>query len=132
MLFRSTVEGTHPGALACVISGAHDLVDWPQDALIDRAMADLKADLPQVKRARLLHALVVKERQATFSPRPEAEADRPSHATPIRNLFLAGDWTATCWPATMEGAVRSGYLAAEALLECIGGSEELVKPGLTD
>ena len=110
-----TVEGTQPGALACVISGAYEVVDWPQDALIDRAVADLKADLPQVKRARLIHALVVKERQATFSPRPEAEADRPPHATPIRNLLLAGDWTATGLPPTVESAVVSGHRAVDLM-----------------
>lgn len=108
-----TVASSTPGALACVISGAHEVVDWPQDALIDRAMADLKADLPQVRRARLIHALVVKERQATFSPRPEAESARPPQTTPLANLFLAGDWTATGLPPTVESAVLSGHRAAD-------------------
>jgi uncharacterized protein with NAD-binding domain and iron-sulfur cluster len=57
----------------------------------------------------------VKEQRATFSAAPETEALRPGSKTSIPNVFLAGDWTRTGWPATMEGAVRSGYLAAEAI-----------------
>ncbi len=58
---------------------------------------------------------MIKEVRATYSPRPGIEAYRPSQTTAWPRVFLAGDWTATGWPATMEGAVRSGYLAAEAL-----------------
>jgi len=57
----------------------------------------------------------VKEIRATFSARPGLEALRPGNRTHVPNLFLAGDWTKSGWPATMEGAVRSGYLAAEAI-----------------
>jgi uncharacterized protein with NAD-binding domain and iron-sulfur cluster len=55
---------------------------------------------------------------------------RPAQTTPLDNLFLAGDWTATGWPATMEGAVRSGYLAAEALVRRLGREERFVQPDL--
>jgi uncharacterized protein with NAD-binding domain and iron-sulfur cluster len=55
---------------------------------------------------------------------------RPAQTTPLANLFLAGDWTATGWPATMEGAVRSGYLAAEGVLRRWGKSERIVVPDL--
>jgi uncharacterized protein with NAD-binding domain and iron-sulfur cluster len=58
---------------------------------------------------------VIKEVHATFSPVPGGDAFRPSHVSPWPKLFLAGDWTATGWPSTMEGAVRSGYGAAQAL-----------------
>ena len=58
---------------------------------------------------------MVKEIRATFSAKPGLEAHRPVSRTSIANLFLAGDWTRSGWPATMEGAVRSGYLAAEAV-----------------
>jgi uncharacterized protein with NAD-binding domain and iron-sulfur cluster len=61
---------------------------------------------------------------------PGVDRWRPAQPTPIANLFLAGDWTATGWPATMEGAVRSGYLAAEALLARRGKPERLVQPDL--
>jgi uncharacterized protein with NAD-binding domain and iron-sulfur cluster len=59
---------------------------------------------------------VIKEVHATFSPEPGVDRWRPAQDAGLRNLFLAGDWTRTGWPATMEGAVRSGYLAAEAVL----------------
>ncbi len=55
---------------------------------------------------------------------------RPSQGSPLTNLLVAGDWTATGWPATMEGAVRSGYLAAQALLERKGIREQLLQPDL--
>jgi zeta-carotene desaturase len=63
---------------------------------------------------------VVKEIRATFSARPGLETHRPGNRTKVANLFLAGDWTKSGWPATMEGAVRSGYLAAEAVTEAAG------------
>jgi zeta-carotene desaturase len=67
--------------------------------------------------------VVIKETAATFSPEPGSDAWRPPQRTAVANLFLAGDWTSTGWPATMEGAVRSGYLAAEALARSAGYSE---------
>ena len=73
---------------------------------------------------------VVTEHAATFSAVPGVDRWRPAQASPIANLFLAGDWTATGWPATMEGAVRSGYLAAEALLARLGKPERLLRPDL--
>jgi uncharacterized protein with NAD-binding domain and iron-sulfur cluster len=63
---------------------------------------------------------VIKEVHATYSPRPGIDAYRPQQSTAWPRVFLAGDWTATGWPATMEGAVRSGYLAAEALARSAG------------
>jgi uncharacterized protein with NAD-binding domain and iron-sulfur cluster len=72
----------------------------------------------------------VTEHGATFAVRPGVDALRPPQRTPIDGLFLAGDWTDTGWPATMEGAVRSGYLAAEALLRRAGQPAELVQPDL--
>jgi uncharacterized protein with NAD-binding domain and iron-sulfur cluster len=72
----------------------------------------------------------VTEHAATFSAVPGVDRWRPGQETPIRNLFLAGDWTATGWPATMEGAVRSGYLAAEALLRRLGSPATLIQPDL--
>jgi len=71
-------------------------------------------------------AHVVKEARATFSARAGLDALRPPARTAIPNLFLAGDWTRTGWPATMEGAVRSGYLAAEAVAEAAGRPERFV------
>jgi uncharacterized protein with NAD-binding domain and iron-sulfur cluster len=73
---------------------------------------------------------VVTEHHATFSAVPGVDRWRPVQASPLDNLFVAGDWTATGWPATMEGAVRSGYLAAEALLCRLGEAARLVQPDL--
>ena len=73
---------------------------------------------------------VVTEHAATFSAVPGVDRWRPAQASPIPNLFLAGDWTATGWPATMEGAVRSGYLAAEAPARPAGqaGTDRATRP----
>jgi uncharacterized protein with NAD-binding domain and iron-sulfur cluster len=73
---------------------------------------------------------VITEHAATFSAVPGVDAWRPAQQTPIANLLLAGDWTKTDWPATMEGAVRSGYLAAEALLRSRGEKVKLLQPDL--
>ena len=67
-----------------------------------------------------MKSTVIKEVNATYSPQPGIDAHRPKPATDWPRVFLAGDWTATGWPATMEGAVRSGYLAAEALAQAAG------------
>jgi squalene-associated FAD-dependent desaturase len=80
-----------------------------------RIHEELRRIFPAATEAKLLRARVVTEHSATFSAVPGVDSCRPSQHTPIRNLFLAGDWTNTGWPATMEGAVRSGNLAAEAV-----------------
>ena len=70
---------------------------------------------PAAREAEIARFLVVKERRATFRPIPGAAARRLPQATPVPNLVLAGDWTRTRWPSTMESAVLSGVLAADAL-----------------
>jgi zeta-carotene desaturase len=76
----------------------------------------------------LLKATVIKEVNATFSPEPGVNRWRPGQEIGVKNLCLAGDWTRTGWPATMEGAVRSGYLAAEALLAGFGQRRTYLQP----
>jgi zeta-carotene desaturase len=71
---------------------------------------------------------VVKEVRATFSPAPGIELRRPGAQTRFANFFLAGDWTRSGWPATMEGAVRSGYLAAEAVCAAAGRPRNFLRP----
>ena len=71
----------------------------------------------------------MKEVRATFSATPGIEAIRPVNKTSIPNLFLAGDWTRSGWPSTMEGAVRSGYLAAEAVTEFLGSQTAVPDSG---
>lgn len=106
--------------LLAVISAARGLLTLPREELVQLALRDLAEFLPPVRQARLESATVVREAEATFSAVPGLEAIRPRAVTPIPNLFLAGDWTRTGWPATMEGAVRSGYLAAEAVAAAAG------------
>jgi squalene-associated FAD-dependent desaturase len=91
---------------------------------------ELKRVLPSATAAVLRRARVITEHAATFSAVPGVDKWRPPQQSPISNLFLAGDWTATGWPATMEGAVRSGYLSAEALCHKGGISRRFVQPDL--
>ncbi|MGH9743121.1 MAG: FAD-dependent oxidoreductase, partial [Candidatus Acidiferrum sp.] len=102
----------------------------PRQEIIDLCLAEVRHALPAAREANLLKATVIKEAAATFSPQPSVDRWRPMQQTSIAGLFLAGDWTATGWPATMEGAVRSGYLAAEAVLRSAGESKQFLQPDL--
>jgi zeta-carotene desaturase len=103
-----------------VVSAARGLLEMSRGEVIELAVGELAEFFPRVREARLEKAEVIKEVRATFSARPGVEAFRPASETSVANLFLAGDWTRTGWPATMEGAVRSGYLAAEAITKAAG------------
>jgi zeta-carotene desaturase len=98
-----------------VVSASRSLETMPRADVIALALRELADFFPAVKEAKLEKSHVVKEIRATFSASPGLESRRPLSRTSIPNLFLAGDWTRSGWPATMEGAVRSGYLAAEAV-----------------
>jgi zeta-carotene desaturase len=87
--------------------------------IIELACKEIREFFPAAKTAKLMRSHVIKEVRATYSSRPGLQADRPGTETKHRNLFLAGDWTNTGWPATMEGAVRSGYNAAAAVLAAV-------------
>jgi squalene-associated FAD-dependent desaturase len=100
-----------------VISAAHRLVDYDNETLKERVLDELHTLWPTVHAAKLLHARVVSYPAAVFSLQPGVEPLRPPQNTPVTNLFLAGDWTSTGWPATMEGAVSSGQRAVELLCE---------------
>ncbi len=108
-------SGESGSYLELVVSASKTLVDKPRQEIIDLALRELAEFFPAVREAQLTKATVVKEVHATFAPAPGSDAYRAAQATPWPRLFLAGDWTATGWPATMEGAVRSGYGASEAL-----------------
>ena len=97
------------------MSAAERAVPRPNAELAAAAEAALRRYFPAMAEARVLRSLVMREPDATFSCDPEAEALRPGPATPVRGLVLAGDWTATGLPATIEGAVRSGRTAARLL-----------------
>jgi zeta-carotene desaturase len=123
--------GSESGSyLEVVVSACRSLVQKPRQEIIDLALRELADFFPAVKNAKLVKATVVKEVHATFSPLPGSDAYRPNAATPWPRVFLAGDWTATGWPATMEGAVRSGYIAAEALCRAARREERFLVPDL--
>ena len=114
--------------LQVVVSASRTLTEMPRADVIALALRELAEFLPAVREAQLIKAHVVKEVRATFSACPGLEAKRPLAVTPVPNLFLAGDWTRSGWPATMEGAVRSGYLAAEAVAAQLGQPQQFLKP----
>jgi len=113
---KGKILGTGENYVSLVLSGAHDHVARSKEDLLEMALRELRALLPGMRDAKLTHSLVIKERFATFSPRVGVEAFRLPAVTPVRGLYLAGDWTATGLPATIEGAVRSGYTAADFIL----------------
>lgn len=114
--------------LLLVVSASRRWLELGREEIVELARRELAEFLPESGRAELVRAHVVKEVRATFSPAPGVEAKRPGARTQIGNLFLAGDWTSTGWPATMEGAVRSGRLAAEAVCEAAGRPRRFVIP----
>jgi squalene-associated FAD-dependent desaturase len=101
--------------LSLVISAADEFINLNKKQLVEIAMEDLRRVLPRAQDAKVNHSLVMKEKRATFLPSPGLEALRPNARTKFDNLFLAGDWTATGYPATIEGAVMSGKSAAELI-----------------
>jgi hydroxysqualene dehydroxylase len=100
--------------LSLVISAAYEEAAWTNEPLIEAGVADCVAVFGEAARSPY-HAVVIREKRATFSLSPSVEALRPGTRTPVPGLFLAGDWTATGLPATVEGAVRSGESAAECV-----------------
>jgi zeta-carotene desaturase len=110
-------------ALHGVISAARHWAGRPRSECLPIFHEQIRQIFPAARDAKLERGVVVVEKRATFSPLPGVDRFRPTQAPPpngIANLFLAGDYTRTGWPATMEGAVRSGYLAAEAVLQSPG------------
>ncbi len=109
-----------------VVSASRSLVPLARQEVIDLAWKEFREFFPSARGARLERAHVIKETRATFSAVPGLEALRPGPVTKFPNLFLAGDWTRSGWPATMEGAVRSGYLAAEAVTQAAGRPQKFL------
>jgi squalene-associated FAD-dependent desaturase len=119
-----------PSYVELVVSASKSLIEKPRQEVIDLALRELQEFFPRAREARLVKATVIKEVNATFSPTPGIERYRAAQRTAWPRLFLAGDWTATGWPATMEGAVRSGYLAAEAITSVFGEGRRFLAPDL--
>jgi squalene-associated FAD-dependent desaturase len=104
--------------LSLISSGAEEVSSLPNDELIGIATRELQLALPESRGARLRHAAVIRERRATFSLKPGGPP-RPGIVTPVRGLFLAGDWIDTGLPATIESAVVAGHHAAAAAVACL-------------
>ena len=111
-----------------VISATHESRNPSADETIEEVTRELTEVFSAAAEARLLHARVVCERRAVFSPRPGIEVARLSQQSTFANLQFAGDWTRTGWPATMESAVRSGFIAAENILRLHGRSDRVLPP----
>lgn len=116
-------EGRH--YCQVVISAAGELASRSESMILNEVEAELKEVWPEASQAKRLHGRVITEHRAVFAPLPGVDGLRPPQQSPIENLQLAGDWTQTSWPSTMEGAVRSGYLAARNILARHGQSFEL-------
>jgi squalene-associated FAD-dependent desaturase len=123
---------TSPGEfyLQVVVSASRQFRGIGHDEVQQRIVGELARLFPRATASNLRRARVVTEHGATFSAVPDVDRLRPPQVSPLGNLFVAGDWTATGWPATMEGAVRSGYLAAEAVLARRRTPERLIQPDL--
>jgi zeta-carotene desaturase len=134
MFNKSRLQPAHREAgvsyLELVVSASRSLVPMPRQEIIDLAMRELALFFPATASSKLLKAAVVKEVRATYSIRPGLDRVRPPAVSPWPAIFLAGDWTASGWPATMEGAARSGYLAAEALTRYLGNPRAFSVPEL--
>ncbi|MFI8888502.1 hydroxysqualene dehydroxylase HpnE [Streptomyces sp. NPDC053813] len=123
---RTDASGlTGPGQyLAVSQSAADEEIDLPVAELRGRYLPELERLLPAARGAGIRDFFVTRERTATFAPAPGVGRLRPGARTRLPGLCLAGAWTATGWPATMEGAVRSGFSAADAALRALGRSHE--------
>jgi squalene-associated FAD-dependent desaturase len=99
-----------------VIAGSRAQLEMTRDEILSSALKEFEVFFPEARKAKLLKSGILKEARATFSVVTGMEQFRPAQRTEWPGLFLAGDWTSTEWPSTMEGAVRSGRLAAGAVV----------------
>jgi zeta-carotene desaturase len=113
-----------------VVSSSRSLVEKSRGEIVELAVKELGEFFPAAREAKLVKSTVIKEVHATYSPAPGVDAYRPPPETAWPRVFLAGDFVATGWPATMEGAVRSGYLAAESLARVAGNHDKFLTPDL--
>lgn len=112
--------------LELVVSSSKAMLEMGRSQIIELAMKELAEFFPTVREAKLVKSTVIKEVHATFAPAPLSDEFRLFPLSPWPRIFLSGDWTATGWPSTMEGAVRAGYLTAEALSRAAGKSERFL------
>jgi uncharacterized protein with NAD-binding domain and iron-sulfur cluster len=113
-----------------VISADEELAAMPKDEALALVLHELAEAIPETAGAPILKSYVVRERKATFVPAPGVDALRPDQRSPYPGFYVAGEWTQTGWPSTMESAARSGYLAAERALEDLGAPRACLAPDL--
>ncbi len=125
------LEGQQSGSyVELVVSSSKSLLEMPRQEIIDLALRELQEFFPAVRDAQLVKATVIKEMNAGYSALPGSDSYRPEARSPWPHIYLAGDWIATGWPATMESAVRSGYKAAELIAQDAGSPQEFLMPDL--
>jgi zeta-carotene desaturase len=128
--FETTAPSTEGQYLELVISASFTELRQTSEQILAFALVELARFFPAIREATLLKSGVLKEARATFSVTPGLDRFRPAPDAPGGNLYLAGDWTLSGWPSTMEGAVRSGRLAAEAIARATGNSATFLTPPL--
>ncbi len=117
---------TKEGYVSLVISGAHDFVRWNDNKILSMALEELRRLFPRMKETSLVRSLVIKEYNATLSPKIGTESLRPEWRSPVKKLWVAGDWTKTGLPATIESACVSGHGCAELVANQSKGSAQEV------
>jgi squalene-associated FAD-dependent desaturase len=125
-----TAQAPQGQYLELVISASFSELRQTSEQILAFALVELTRFFPAVREATLLKSAVLKEARATFSVTPGLDRFRPTPDAPGDNLYLAGDWTLSGWPSTMEGAVRSGRLAAEAIARSTGNAATFLTPPL--
>ena len=135
MFNHTAISGLRAGTdggqyIQLVVSASRAFINMRREEILELTLRELGELFPKAKSATLLKSVVVKEAEATLSPVPGIDALRPGAQSPYRNLFVAGDWTSTGWPFTMEGAVRSGYRAAELVTQAAGRPRKFLQPDL--
>jgi zeta-carotene desaturase len=128
--FEIDHQPTEGQYLELVISASFTELRQTSEQILAFALVELARFFPAVREATLLKSGVLKEARATFSVIPGLDRFRPTPDAPGDNLYLAGDWTLSGWPSTMEGAVRSGRLAAEAIARTTGNLATFLTPPL--
>jgi squalene-associated FAD-dependent desaturase len=125
-----TAQAPQGQYLELVISASFSELRQTSEQILAFTLVELTRFFPSVREATLLKSAVLKEARATFSVTPGLDRFRPTPDAPGDNLYLAGDWTLSGWPSTMEGAVRSGRLAAEAIARSTGNAATFLTPPL--
>lgn len=106
--------------ISVTISPADEYLSWTDAALVELTVSELAKVQPEVRRSRVAKSVVLKHAKHLIRPLPGAMSARPTQATPVPNLFLAGDWTQQDYFGSQEGAVRSGRACAEAMIRSSG------------